>query len=166
MCKFTELQFAEMSTKKNYKVAVSCTKYHLMVFIPYVVFFFFFAYTYQYAVNQRHFFFKNTHQIYTQKNKTFMKSITIQYLKIIIYFCGRKTLQTKPRFHSNAINFVTLGLKAFYKATIRSNWYFVIIFTALCFFLNASNNTCEKNVYFWCPYSFQNAGHHLRAITN
>lgn len=138
-----------------------------MVFIPYVVFFFFsFAYTYQYAVNQGHFFFKNTHQIYAHKNKTLMKSITIQYLKIIIYFCGRKALQTKPRFHSNAINFVTLGLKAFYKATVGSNWYFVIIFTALCFFLNASNNTCEKNVYFWCPYSFQNAGHHLRAITN
>lgn len=56
-----------------------------MVFIPYVVFFFFFVYTYQYAVNQRHFFFKNTHQIYTHKNKTLMKSITIQYLKIIIY---------------------------------------------------------------------------------
>ena len=43
-----------------------------MVFIPYVVFFFFFAYTYQYAVNQRHFFFKtHTPDIHTQKQDSY-----------------------------------------------------------------------------------------------
>ena len=63
-----------------------------MIFIPYVVFFFFFfAYTYQYAVNQRHFFFKNT-QIYEQKQDFYEEHNNIIFKNHYIFLWSKSVI--------------------------------------------------------------------------